>query len=104
MSPVALFAPRLYECPRCTVTARIPAADPRTPMHNCAGLALMSVPLVPAGEHADVRLVEREDYVGSDDVQLDANGRPWMRAEVERPDGRTDVWVYAPTAHGGTRV
>jgi hypothetical protein len=73
-------------------------------MHNCPGLALMSIPMIPAGSRADVRLVERDDYVAGEDVRTDAEGRPWMRAEVERESGQVDVWVYAPTAHTGYRA
>ena len=70
-------------------------------MHECRGMALMSIPMVADGERADVRLVERDDYVGSEDVRADAEGRVFMRAEVEHPSGQIDVWVYAPTAHVG---
>jgi len=75
-------------------------ADRRVPMHNCPAAALMSLPMIREGETADVRLIEREDYVGADTglVRTDAEGRVFMRAEVERQDGRVDVWVYAPTA------
>lgn len=73
-------------------------------MHDCPGLALMAIPMVRAGERADVRLVDREDYVGTEDVRTDAEGRPWMRSEVEHHDGHVDVYVYAPTAHAGSRA
>lgn len=95
---------RDWACPRCTATARVATGDQRTPMHNCAGMALLTLPLVHAGEHADVRVVEREDYVGAEDVRADAEGRPIMRAEVEHESGQVDVWVYAPTAHTGASV
>jgi hypothetical protein len=95
---------RDWECPRCTATARTSASDPRAPMHDCTGLAMLSVPMVKAGEHADVRVIEREDYVGDEDVRHDAAGRPIMRTEVEHADGHVDVWVYAPTAHSGARA
>lgn len=68
-------------------------------MHNCPGMRGFSIPMVPAGQRADVRLVERGDYLAGEDVPLDGEGRPWMRAEVERPSGQVDVWVYAPTAY-----
>ncbi len=70
-------------------------------MHECTGMALMSVPMVLDGQRADVRLVERGDYVGREDIRLDAEGRAHMRAEVEHADGHVDVFVYAPTAHMG---
>jgi hypothetical protein len=91
----------VWDCPRCSAAARTPDSDPRAPMHDCRGLALMAIPMVRVGEHVDVRLVEREDYVGTEDVRTDAEGQPWMRSEVEHKDGHVDVWVYAPTAHAG---
>jgi hypothetical protein len=75
------------------------AADHRVPMHNCQAAALMSLPMIREGERAHVRLVERDDYVGGEDVRTDAEGRVFMRSEIERADGHVDVWVYAPTAH-----
>jgi hypothetical protein len=40
---------------------------------------------------------EREDYVGREQVQTDANGRPVMSITTERPDGSNDAVVLAPT-------
>lgn len=91
--------PVVYACDRCTIRARVASADTRVPMHNCPGRALMSIPLIREGERADVRLVERDDYVNGDDVRKDAEGRVFMRCEVTRADGHTDVWVYCPTAY-----
>jgi hypothetical protein len=71
-------------------------------MHNCTAAALMSLPMVREGEKSAVRLIERDDYLGADSapgkVRRDAEGRVFMRAEVEHDDGRVDVFVYAPTA------
>jgi hypothetical protein len=55
--------------------------------------------MVPYGSSDRVTLIEREDYVGTEDVRTDAKGTPYMRAEVERRDGHRDAWVYAPTAN-----
>lgn len=68
------------------------------PLHNCRGRALLTVPLIPEGERAEVRAVERDDYIKQEAVQTDAEGSVFMRCEVERPD-RVDVWVYAPLAY-----
>lgn len=57
----------------------------------------LMVPLVPAGARGEHRIIEREDYVGSDDVRLDGEGRPTMAVELVRDDG-TDRTVYAPCA------
>lgn len=68
-------------------------------MHECAGKAGFRLPMLAEGERGDIRLIEREDYVGREDVQVDGNGRPIMRAEVEHADGHTDVYAYAPTVN-----
>jgi hypothetical protein len=50
-----------------------------------------------------VILREREDYVGTERVQLievDGKARPVMAAVTERPDGSNDTVVYAPVATG----
>jgi hypothetical protein len=54
---------------------------------------------VPAGTRCKVEAVEREDYVGGEDVQYDDDGRPIMAVVTTRDEGN-DVAVYAPTAHG----
>ena len=48
--------------------------------------------MVPAGTKAKVTAVEREDYIGNDNV-----GRV-MAVKTERSDGSNDVAVFAPTA------
>jgi len=58
------------------------------------------VPLIEAGTKVKVTAVEREDYVGNEQVQLDPTGRPVMAVITEREDGSNDVSVYAPTASG----
>jgi hypothetical protein len=98
MIPVLAPSPTRWECQYCTFRVETrPSA--LTPMHPCRGLNGFRVPLIPYGSNDRVTLVERGDYINGDDVQLDANGRPFMRAEVERADGHSDVWVYAPVAH-----
>jgi hypothetical protein len=42
--------------------------------------------------------VEREDYIGTQEVPVDANGRPVMSVITERPDGSNDTIAFAPTA------
>lgn len=57
--------------------------------------------MVEAGVKAKVEAVERGDYIGSDDVQVDNEGRPVMSVVTVRDDGQ-DCVVYAPTA--GTKM
>lgn len=71
--------------------------DHKIPHHRCKEMAGLMVPLIIEGTKADVRLVERGDYVGQEKVQVDANGRPWMSVVTERPDGM-DCTVYLPCA------
>jgi hypothetical protein len=85
-----------WECPNCPATDRTTGQTNR--WHQCAGLAGILAPLVPAGSGARVFAVEREDYVGDEIVQVDGNGRPVMAVVTERPDGSNDVVVNAPTA------
>lgn len=70
-------------------------------MHTCGALAGIIAPLVPEGSGARVRVVERGDYVGNEDVRLDGNGRPIMAVITDRPDGSNDVAVFSATARGG---
>jgi hypothetical protein len=87
----------LWECPSCGGRDRTTEARPHSRMHACAALGGMTAPMVPAGTRAEHQLVEREDYVGTEHVQVDVNGRPWMAVRTMRDDGY-DTSVYAPTA------
>lgn len=68
--------------------------------HACLAMGGLTSPLVPEGSRARVIAVEREDYVGQEDVQYDWNtGRAVMAIVTERPDGSNDTAVLAPTAY-----
>lgn len=97
--PVLAAPERRWECPNCPAEDVTREAQPHSRFHNCPGLAGLSAPMVPAGTKAKVEAVEREDYIGAEDVQYDGNGRPIMSVVTTRDDGN-DVAVYAPTAHG----
>lgn len=88
---------RLWVCPNCSVQSVTTEARPHTRFHTCPGLRGLTAPLVQAGTRVKVTAVEREDYVGGDYVQTDADGRPVMAVVTERDDGN-DVMVFAPTA------
>lgn len=66
-------------------------------MHNCRGMALLVVPYVQAGTKGKHTANLRADYVGSECVQTDAEGRPVMSVTTTRDDGE-DATVYAPVA------
>lgn len=87
-----------WECPNCDHTDATRQAEPHGRFHTCKGLAGLTAPMVVAGTRCKVEAVERDDYIGSEDVQYDADGRPVMSVITTRDDG-TDVAVYAPTAH-----
>lgn len=85
-------------CPNCKFEDVTSEVRPHTRFHNCVALAGISAPMFPKGTKVKVTAVEREDYIGPDQlVRRDANGRPIMSVITEREDG-TDVMVFAPTA------
>lgn len=86
-----------WSCPNCTETAVTHRAN-ETKFHNCRGLFLLWCPMVVDGTRCKVEAIEREDFVGKEDVQLDARGRPVMAVQVTREHG-ADRTVYAPCAH-----
>jgi hypothetical protein len=88
-----------WNCPKCSTETVTHEARPHSELHICKGLNGLIAPLVQVGTKADVRVIEREDYIGTDKVQLH-DGRPVMSVVVERPDGE-DVAVFAPAATGG---
>lgn len=89
--------PRHWECPNCDATHVTREAEPHAPFHPCPKLRGLSAPFVVAGTKAKVEAHEREDYVGREHVQTDAEGRPVMSVVTTRDDGQ-DVAVFAPTA------
>lgn len=86
-----------WECPNCDATHVTNEPEPHTPFHPCPGLRGLTAPFIVAGSRAKVIAVERDDYVGGEDVQTDGEGRPVMSVVTTREDGQ-DVAVYAPTA------
>jgi len=90
---------RHWVCPNCTTESITHEARPHTRFHACPGLHGLTAPMVPAGTKAQVTTVEREDYIGTERVQLH-EGRPVMAVVTTRDDGE-DRAVFAPTATGG---
>jgi hypothetical protein len=93
---VVLQAEQRWVCPNCPATARTVGQPNR--FHDCPALGGLTAPLVLEGTDCRVVAVEREDYVGNEDVRLNAHGRPIMSVVTEYGDGRNDLVVYAPTA------
>lgn len=88
---------RHWVCPNCSLEEETGPVSNR--FHSCPGLHGLTAPMIPAGTAAKVYTTEREDYVGTEQVQMH-EGRPVMNVITERPDGSNDVVVFAPTATG----
>lgn len=93
---------RRWSCPNCQLEHATHETQPHTPFHTCRGLQGLTAPFVAAGIKAKVESVERGDYVGSERVQIDGNGRPVMAIVTTRDDGQ-DCAVLAPTATASAR-
>lgn len=94
MPSVPLLA-RTWWCPNCDAAAR--TVDAKRPMHRCRGTAGLLVPLVPEGVRAKHERVERQDWIGAEQVRFDAEARPTMSVLTTTDDGQ-DCTVFAPTA------
>jgi len=95
--PVFERPPVEWECPNCPVVARTPWDCPNR-FHDCRGLEGLLAPMVRRGTNCRVVAVEREDYIGTEDVRLNGAGRPIMSVVTIRDDGQ-DCVAYAPTAY-----
>lgn len=93
---MVLQATQRWVCPNCPATEVTQGQANR--FHTCRGLRGLHAPMVLEGTRCKVIAVEREEYVGREDVQTDADGRPVMAVLTVREDGQ-DCVVYAPTAH-----
>ena len=89
-----------WVCPNCTFEDVTHEAQPHSRFHTCRGLFGITAPMVPKGTRADVRAVEREDYIGTETPQIAPNGRPVMAVVTERDDGQ-DAAVFAGLATNG---
>lgn len=94
--PILTPPDRHLECPNCDLKLVVKGSDGvQTVLHRCKGLKGLAAPMVPEGTRCKVEAVEREDYVGKENVVLDGDDRPIMRVETTREDGN-DVAVFAP--------
>lgn len=91
-----LTAIRWY-CPNCPVESVTHEDRPHTRFHACAGLLGLTAPMVRKGVKAKVEAHEREDYIGTEKVLLNAAGRPIMSVVTTRDNGQ-DTAVFAPAA------
>lgn len=107
--PILSLPRREWACPNCQATDVTHESRPHTRMHACAGLHGLTTPMQPAVEvdrnTVDVRLVEREDYVGDEHgITYDQTGRAIMAVETLHADGSNDIAVYAPIAKAKGRT
>lgn len=87
----------IWVCAACdarTMTETLPA---KPILHPCKGMRLLLTPMIREGTVAKAETTEREDYVGTELVQTDAEGRPVMNVRITRDEGE-DLVVFAPTA------
>lgn len=88
---------RRWSCPNCQLRQVTHEHRPHTRFHSCRGLKGLTAPMVEDGVRCKVEAVDREDYVGSERVQTDGEGRPVMAVVTTRDEGQ-DCSVFAPTA------
>jgi hypothetical protein len=87
--------PRYWYCPNCDAEAR--TVDTALPMHKCKGIVGLLAPLILRGTNAKVTVNDREDYLGRDLPQTNAEGKIVMSTTTVRDDGQ-DCTIYVPTA------
>lgn len=87
-----------WECPNCDVTDHTPALPPgASRFHTCAGLHLLTAPLVRAGTRCKVEAEVRADYLGNEIQNTGDDGKPYMAIRTTREDG-DDLAVNAGLA------
>jgi hypothetical protein len=90
-----------WECPNCDVTD-VTSGPVANRYHTCAGLHMLTAPLVPAGTRCKVEAEERADYLGKEIQATGDDGRPYMAVRTTRDDGE-DLAVNAGLAQLGER-
>lgn len=88
-----------WECPNCDVTEVTRGLVPNR-FHTCAGLHMLTAPLVRAGTRCKVTAEERGDYLAGETQSTGDDGKPYMAVRTTRDDGE-DLAVNAglATAH-----
>ena len=87
-----------WECPNCDVTDRAPALPPNASrFHTCAGLHMLTAPLVRAGTDCKVEAEVRGDYLNGEIQATGDDGKPYMAVRTTRGDGE-DLAVNAGLA------
>ena len=98
-----LEARQAWECPNCDVTdVTRPLPPGSSRYHTCAGLHMLTAPLVPAGVACKVTAAEREEYLGGDVQATGDDGRPYMNVRVTRDESES-LYVNAGLARAEMR-
>jgi hypothetical protein len=98
MPPVLLEGFQDWYCPNCTVTDRTRPHPPgATRFHTCAGLHMLTAPLIRAGTRCEVTAEERQDYLNGDQQATGDDGKVYMAVRTTRDDGE-DLAVNAGLA------
>jgi hypothetical protein len=85
-----------WECPNCDTTDVTRGLVPNR-FHTCAGLHMLTAPLVRAGTRCKVEAEERADYLNGEVQATGDDGRPYMAVRTTRGDGE-DLAVNAGLA------
>ena len=85
------------------MSERTPALPPNAArFHTCAGLHMLTAPLIRAGTSCKVEAELREDYLGTEIQATGDDGRPYMAVRTTRSDG-DDLAVNAGLAYSRGR-
>lgn len=87
-----------WSCPNCDVTDATRGLLPNR-YHTCAGLHMLTAPLVREGTRCKVEATEREDYLNGEVQATGDDGRVYMNVRTTRDDG-DDLAVNAGLATG----
>ena len=93
-----LYARQDWECPNCDVRETTQALPPNASrFHTCAGLHMLTAPLVRAGTRCKVEAAVRDDYLNGEIQNSGDDGKPYMNVRTTRDDGE-DLAVNAGLA------
>lgn len=98
MSVPILHGVTRWACPNCDRTEATAEQQPHTRFHACAGLKGLTAPYVEAGICCKVEAHEREDYIGTDLVTVDADGKPVSHVVATSDSGVEHVLAFAGCA------
>jgi hypothetical protein len=87
-----------WSCPNCDTTDVTRGLLPNR-YHTCAGLHMLTAPLIREGLRVKVEAEERADYLNGEIQRHGDDGKPYMAIRTTRDDGE-DLAVNAGLAQG----